>query len=326
VLLQTDKVESMPDSAGLRIIADQVYSRVGGQDRLADVFVPKSDSGVPVVIWLHGGGWRFGDRHLAPDLSAFSQASGLAVVSIDYSLSDEAKFPAAVEDVKTAVRWVRSTAADFGLDASRIGLWGSSAGGHLAACAALSNEDQFITDELPGQSSAVQAVVDGYGPINLGRIDEDRGTIASLGTDAESLGIGKLHPANDAESFESRFLGVPVATAPDKVKLADPVHYLQPGSPPFLILHGRADTLIPAKQSEYLFNALEKRGNEATLVYFERLKHGFFNNRQLAEEDYGAVTYAQSDAARLNASWACDVQSDIWSMVSSFFRAHLVSE
>jgi alpha/beta hydrolase fold len=108
----------------VRVMADQVYSRVGGVARLADVYLPEaSNSRLAVVIWLHGGGWLFGDRHLAPDLLSFARETGLALVSIDYRLSDEAKFPAAVEDVKAAVRWVRSVADEFGFDGHRIGLW-----------------------------------------------------------------------------------------------------------------------------------------------------------------------------------------------------------
>ncbi len=149
----------------IRIHADQVYSHAGSSARLADIYLPTSAAApIPVVIWLHGGGWRFGDRHLAPDLALFAQSSGLAVVSIDYRLSDEAKFPAPVEDVKTAVRWVRSVAPNFGFDQHHVGLWGSSAGAHLAACAALSQEQDFLGDEHSGFSSAVQGVVDGYGP------------------------------------------------------------------------------------------------------------------------------------------------------------------
>src|SRR5580692_839494 len=99
----------------IQFIADQVYSRVGGVDRLADVYLPGGlNSPPPVVLWLHGGGWRFGDRRLAPDLAHFAQQSLLAIVSIDYRLSDEAKFPAPIEDVKTAVRWIRTVAPKFG--------------------------------------------------------------------------------------------------------------------------------------------------------------------------------------------------------------------
>src|SRR5580658_8954164 len=146
----------------VRFVADQVYSLAGGSARLADLYIPDATIGTcPVVIWLHGGGWRFGDRRLAPDLTSFAQRSGLAVVSIDYRLSDEAKFPAQAEDVKTAVRWVRRVAGQFGFDGDNIGLWGSSAGGHLAGCAAISQEQDFASPEHAEFSSCVQAVVDG---------------------------------------------------------------------------------------------------------------------------------------------------------------------
>lgn len=313
-------------SARIRIEKDQVYSRVGGVARLADVYIPESNSLPAVVIWLHGGGWRFGDRHLAPDLGCFAQRSGLAVVSIDYRLSDESKFPSPVEDVKTAVRWVRSVVDTFGVDGEHIGLWGSSAGGHLAACSAVSKEDEFNTGEHPGFSSAVQAVVDGYGPTNFGRIDADRQFGASPGTDAESLGIRKVLPAADPDSFESRLLGVPAGTSPREVELADPVHYMRNECPPFLILHGQADTLIPCTQSTHLFDALSAAGNEATLVLFEKLGHGFFNNRQLTEENYGAVAVQESPARRVRARWTCDPGMPIPDMVRSFFQTHLSRE
>ncbi len=304
------------------IHADQVYSNAGGTARLADVFLPSSGAlPIPVVIWLHGGGWRYGDRRLAPDLALFAQCSGLAVVSIDYRLSDEVKFPAPVEDVKTAVRWVRSVASSFGFDERNIGLWGSSAGAHLAACAALSNENEFLSEEHPGLSSAVQVVVDGYGPTNLARIDELRSAVRPAGNDAESILVGGIIPAGDPDSFESRLLGAPVNDAPRLAQLADPVHYVRPGSPPFLILHGQADTLIPADQSRYLFEALSAAGCDATLVLFQNLRHGFFNNPNLAQEDIGAVSINRSSIPTV--AWSCDATENIPSMVSSFFRAHL---
>lgn len=309
---------------GVRFIADQVYSHAAGSPRLADLYIPDSSPGpLPVVIWLHGGGWRFGDRRLAPDLRTFAHRSQIAVVSIDYRLSAEAKFPAQVEDVKTAVRWVRSVAAEYGLHRDCIGLWGSSAGGHLAACAALSNENQFLSGEHPEYSSAVQAVVDGYGPVNFARIDADRAAMPAAGTDAESVAIGHVLPAADPDSFESRLLGVPVASSPHAVALADPVHYMRSGSPPFLILHGKADSLIPCQQSRYLFNALSSAGNNATLVLFENLKHGFFNNPNLAAENYGTVAVERTPHRPAAPDWQCNPADDIPSMVSGFFRTHL---
>jgi acetyl esterase/lipase len=306
------------------IHADQVFCHAGGAARLADVFVPSNgDFPLPVVIWLHGGGWRFGDRRLAPDLAHFARRSGLAVVSIDYRLSDEVKFPAPVEDVKTAVRWVRSVASRFGFDDRNIGLWGSSAGAHLAACAALSSENQFLSEEHPGYSSAVRAVIDGYGPTHLGGIDEHRSSVPPVGNDAESTLVGGVLPAGDPESFESRLIGAPVNDAPRLVQLADPVHYVHPGSPAFLILHGLADTLIPAEQSRYLFNALRDAGCDATLVLFQNLRHGFFNNPNLAREDIGAVSVFRSSSPAGPTVWSCDGAQNIPSIVSSFFQAYL---
>ena len=308
----------------VRFVADQTYSHAGGTERLADLYLPgASNSPVPVVLWLHGGGWRFGDRRLAPELSDFAERSGLAVVSIDYRLSDEAKFPAQAVDVKTAVRWVRSVADRFEFNGDCIGLWGSSAGGHLAACAALSQTHDFLSDEHSGHTSAVQAVVDGYGPINFARIDVDRAALPSLGADAESIAIGGVLPAANPDSFESRLLGVPVSGSAMEVVRADPVHYMRSDSPPFLILHGEADTLIPCSQSRYLFDALSDAGNDATLVLFERLNHGFFNNPHLSREEYGAVTVLRSARRTGHSLWECNPSKDVLSMVSEFFRAHL---
>jgi len=308
----------------VHIHADQVFSHAGGSPRLADVFIPVAGTApLPVVLWIHGGGWRFGDRHLSPDLRSFAAQSGLAIVSIDYRLSDEAKFPAPVEDVKTAVRWVRSVSEKFGFDPHHIGLWGSSAGGHLAACAALSTEGEFLSAEHAAFSSAVQAVVDGYGPTDFARIDQDRSLMPSSGTDAESVVIGGVLPANHPDSFESRHLGASVGSSPDKVRLADPVHYAGPGKPPFLILHGDADALIPSNQSRYLFDALSAAANDVTLVLFQHLKHGFFNNPSLADQDYGCVRLFKSEANSSRAVWSCDAGQNIPAMVVSFFQRHL---
>ena len=309
----------------VRIVSDQGYSHVGSKSRLADLYLPAPRTAPsPVVIWIHGGGWRFGDRRLAPNLALFAQQSGIAVVSIDYRLSDEVKFPAPVEDVKTAVRWVRSVSSSFELDDGHIGLWGSSAGAHLAACAALSSEDEFLNAEHSDFSSAVQAVVDGYGPTNFARIDQDRATFQSIADDAESLVVSDVLPAGDPDSFESRLLGTPVGISALQVELANPVHYVRPGNAPFLILHGEADSLMPWQQSWFLFEALSDLGDDATLILFEKLGHGFFNNPKIGEIDYGNVNVHRSKTERASrALWSCDGSANIPSMVMSFFQAHL---
>jgi acetyl esterase/lipase len=262
----------------VRTCPDQVFSRVGGVDRLADVAVPLSGGPFPVVIYLHGGGWRMGDRKGAPDLAAFA-ARGFATVSIEYRLSGEAIFPAALEDVKTAIRWVRKEATSFGFDPDAIGLWGSSAGGHLAAMAALTDADTFTGDEHASYSSSVQAVVDGYGPSAFLEMDAHRDPGPSADPESPSLPPGAK--STDANSFESAFLGAPIATIPERVAAASPLTYVHASACPFLIIHGAADTLVPLDQSERLYVALATRGNDVQLAVFEGLGHAFFNRRHL---------------------------------------------
>jgi acetyl esterase/lipase len=318
---------STPKLYEVSFVADQVYSRAGGKPRFADLYLPKTaQQKDPVVLWLHGGGWRFGDRRMAPDLSRFFAERGLAMVSIDYRLSDEAAFPAPIEDVKTAIRWIRSIADTFGLDGDHVGLWGSSAGGHLAACAALSQAEQFQGSEHLGLSSAVQAVVDGYGPVDFSLIDKDREQFTSAAVDVEGIVVPDLLPAGHPESFESRFLGVPVDGSPEQVKLANPITYVQRGAPPFLILHGLSDRLIPWPQSRLLFEALQAAENEVTLLTFQRLGHGFFNNSKLDFVDPGSVTMFRSAASK---AFDCGARIDKigfgFDFVEDFLRTHLLS-
>ena len=123
--------------------ADLVYSHAGGRPRLLDLYLPRGSARpLPVILWLHAGGWRSGDRKQAPDLSRHFAMQGFAMASMDYRLSREATFPAQLHDVKAAVRWLRMNGERLGLDGRRIGLWGSSAGGHLATLAALTPGDE----------------------------------------------------------------------------------------------------------------------------------------------------------------------------------------
>ena len=307
-------------------MADQVYSQAGGKPRLADLYLPKTQQQkVPAVVWLHGGGWRFGDRRMAPDLSRFFAERGFAMASIDYRLSDEAVFPAPIEDVKTAVRWIRSVADAFGLDGDHIGLWGSSAGAHIAACAALSWSEQFQGSEHPGLSSAVQAVVDGYGPVDFSLIDKERDEFASAAVDVEGIAIPDLLPAGHPESFESRFLGVPVDSSPEQVKLANPITYVQRGAPPFLILHGLSDRLIPWPQSRLLFEALQGAENEVTMLTFERLGHGFFNNSKLDFVDPAQSRCSEVRPAKRSSMVRGPTRSDLGSISLRTFCARIFS-
>src|SRR4051794_31496741 len=140
-----------------------VYAQRAEGELLLDLYLPQSSVPTPVVIWLHGGGWRRGDRSFAPDLERYFACRGFAMVNIEYRLSGQARFPAQLEDVRDAIRWVRREAARFGLDGSRVALWGASAGAHLGALAATTAVEDV---------DSVQAVVDCYGPTDFTRADE----------------------------------------------------------------------------------------------------------------------------------------------------------
>ena len=304
----------------VEVLRDLVYGSPGGKPLLADLYLPCGTGRLlPAIVWLHGGGWRFGDRKLGPDLTQYFAQRGFAMAAIDYRLSDEAKFPAAVEDVKTAVRWLRSEAAHYRLDAGRIGLWGSSSGGHLAALAALSGRGVFET-ETGGHtafSSDVQAVVDGYGPTDFLQMDEQRRFDGTHCDDAESVQLPPDLRSADAYSFESRFLGKAITTCPELVRQANPIAYARPGAPPFLILHGLSDAAVPAQQSELLYDALTAHNNDATLCLISGLGHGFLNGNHL---DDGPARQTEVRGSRRG-----EVGQGIFARIEEFFRESLVN-
>jgi acetyl esterase/lipase len=318
---------TVPDEKNLpgvdvRVVADQVCAAPGGHPLLADLYLPESKSSlVPAVLWLHGGGWKFGDRKQAPDLSRHFASRGIAMASIDYRLTGEAIFPAQIHDVKTAIRWLKAVAPTYGIDPDRVALWGSSAGGHLAALAALCGDGVLEPDapEHADQSTRVAAVVDGYGPIEFLKMDRMRPGPADVELDPLADRPPKLRSI-DAESFESLLLGAPLLTRLDLARVASPLTYVKPGAPPFLILHGRSDLAIGAGQSELLFEALAAAGNEVDLLLIEKLGHAFFGR----PEGWGdglptvlrraSVGRREPDRPGPTANYA---------LVEAFFRRHL---
>jgi acetyl esterase/lipase len=306
-------------------INDVQFASPEGVDLLADLYLPQ-DLGypAPVVLWLHGGAWRFGDRRLAPDLSRFFARAGFAMVSIEYRLSTQATFPAAVEDVKTAIRWVRSVSDRYNLNPNAVGLWGSSAGGHLAALAATSGPGAFESMASPYAdfSSDVQAVVEGYGPTDFLQLDGHRDPNAPPSEDPETIQLPTGLRSADANSPESLLIGGPIHDQPELVRRASPMTYVAAGQPPFLILHGLSDPAVPVHQSELLFNALARTDNDVTLALVERLGHGFMNRSHL--DDGPPWTIRLRAHPRGGPTDRSDVRTPIFTFIQSFFQRHLV--
>ena len=192
-------------------------------------------------------------------------SQGYAVASLNYRLSPCALFPAPILDCKAAVRWLRSHAAAYRLDATRFAAWGASSGGHLAALLGTTGDvNVFDVGEDLDQSSAVQAVVDYYGPTDF------------LQMDAHRLPSGMLH--DPADSPESQLIGGPIQENKKRVEQANPITYATGDAPPFLICHGDADLMVPHHQSELLATALENASVPVTFYTVQGAGHGPFNN------------------------------------------------
>ncbi|WP_248817352.1 alpha/beta hydrolase [Frankia sp. AgB32] len=246
-------------------LRDVPYARLSAAQRL-DLYRPtapsSADAGarrLPVVLTIHGGAFALGDKRDDAPVVATLLAAGYAVAAVNYRLSGEARFPAAVQDVKAAVRWLRAHADDHGLDPDRIAASGQSAGGYLAVMLGATAGVAMYDDPRlgsPGVSSAVQAVIDFYAPVNFASMDEQaRSNPRCAPADAQHGRAG---------SPESRFLGRTVATAPQLVRAASPLHYLgRAALPPFLIEHGDADCVVPHGQSLELAEALRAAGAPA---------------------------------------------------------------
>ncbi|QDT23929.1 alpha/beta hydrolase [Gimesia chilikensis] len=240
------------------------YAEVDGKPLLLDLYLPKGVEQPPLLVWIHGGGWRSGDKGRGGILVPLGLQNGYACASINYRLSGEATFPAQIHDCKAAIRWLRAHAKEYGYDATRIGVGGSSAGGHLVALLGTSGGDKQLEGTVgkhADQSSQVQAVLDMWGPTDF------------LQMDAHALPDARFKH-NDPRSPESLLLGGPVLENKDKVAQANPITYIDKQDPPFLIIHGSKDPLVPVHQSQLIDKALKKAKVPVQLIVVEGAGHG----------------------------------------------------
>jgi acetyl esterase/lipase len=243
--------------------------------QVLDVWVPAAPAGPkPVVVWIHGGGWTGGDKATATNGNKVSELlnRGFVVASINYRYSQDAIFPAQIHDCKGAIRFLRSRAGQFQIDTRRIGVWGSSAGGHLVALlgtsAGVADAEGTVGGNL-NQSSRVNAVADFFGP-------------------ADFLNVEGWHTQCVPETAEARLLGAclgdiqenidnPSPPWPEKValaRLAGPVTHVSTDDPAFHIAHGTEDTVVPPEHSELLHAALQAAGVPSELRLVPGAGHG----------------------------------------------------
>ncbi len=255
------------EPSGLQARAIENVSYVEGDKTAAhqlDLYFPadKGKDALPVVLWIHGGAWVGGDKQPAPITSLIS--SGYAVVSINYRLAPTHTFPAQIHDCKSVVRWVRKNAEKYGFDPNKIGVFGVSAGGHLAALLGVSNGNKELEGNIGavGFPSDVQAVCDWCGPTNFFTMKKQAGKDDQLDYDSPKAPV-------------KQFLGGDIKEREANARLASPVLQLKDKAVPFLIMHGDADNVVPPGQSKELAEALKKHGADVDYKVVKDGEHMF---------------------------------------------------
>jgi len=244
---------SLPASSPrMRVYKDLPYVFHGHERQKLDLYVPvKSGEPMPLIVWIHGGGWAGGNKEYCPVLSWAGK--GCVISSIDYRLSQDAKFPAQIEDCKAAVRWLRIHSEEYNIDPDRVVAWGDSAGGHLASLLGTEDDEGEWDQSAPEVSSRVQAVIDWYGRADLTRVSTD-------------LAL--------ADTPSARLLGGCGKEIAELAREASPILHVSDDDPPFLIVHGTKDPVVPLRQSQAFSRALKEAGVDSHLVTIEGAGHG----------------------------------------------------
>jgi acetyl esterase/lipase len=235
--------------------------------QVMDIYLPEGVGPFPVVVLIHGGAFKMGDKRMETRNAEALVARGYAAASINYRLSGEAKFPAQIQDCKAAVRFLRANAAKYHLNPDKIGSWGASAGGNLSALLGTSSGvPELEGKELgnAGFSSRVMASVDWFGPINF------------LNMDKEAQALGFTIQTNSESSPESQLIGKAIQSAPELVKKANPTTYITKDDAAFFIQAGSMDRNIPYTQSRNFYEALKKVTGEEKVLFelLEGAGHG----------------------------------------------------
>jgi acetyl esterase/lipase len=237
------------------VVSDVEYCTGGGKPLLMDLLIPRHHIGTPTptVLWIHGGGWEHGDKN-AHSGGSFLADHGFVTATISYRLSGDSPFPAAIEDCKCAIRFLRANAAKYGIDPERIGVAGSSAGGHLAELVATSDQSAGFEGDGGWQpvSSRVQAAASYYGVSDL----------------------TMRFPQETSEVIE-RFLQATRQGKPELYRKASPIFYVSKDDPPLLLVHGQQDDGVPFEQSSRMAEAYRGAGLKVEFIAVMNAGHDF---------------------------------------------------
>lgn len=272
VFAETPKVSVKPEPkpfklpAGIKIEKDIAYIEGGDEAQKLDIYVPEkpSDKPLPLIVHIHGGGWIGGNKFPCPVMMMVIQ--GYVVASVEYRFSQKAKFPAQIQDCQAAIRWLRAHAKQYNIDTERVGAVGGSAGGHLSALVGTSGGKKAFAP-IGGneeQSDRVQAVCDIFGPTDFSTVVQQA---------AEDKNVKNIFAFNTPRDPYSSLIGTKLDDKP-KADAVSPVHYVSKDNPPFLILHGTHDTLVPYAQSEEFAAALKEKEVPVWLQKLPGAGHG----------------------------------------------------
>ncbi|MFN9036224.1 MAG: alpha/beta hydrolase fold domain-containing protein, partial [Planctomyces sp.] len=239
--------------AGVRMERDLAYVEGGDESQKLDLYLPEQPAAgpLPLIVHIHGGGWRGGSKFPCPFLVLVTR--GYAVASIEYRFSQKAVFPAQIQDCQAAIRWLRGHAGKYGLDAEKVGVIGGSAGGHLSALVGTAGGAKAFPQigGFSDQPDDVQCVCDIFGPANFATV------MQQAADDKKVRNIFKFNSDSDPYAL---LIGGNLETDWEKVAAVSPVHYITADDPPTLILHGTHDALVPYAQSVELAESLRAKG------------------------------------------------------------------
>jgi len=252
-----------PMPAGVDAKPDLAYADTDNPRQKLDLYLPKlrkSEKPLPVIVFIHGGGWRAGDKTGgAAQVGRFVSSGEYAGASIGYRLTGEAQWPAQIHDCKAAIRWIKAHASEYGLDATKIAVWGSSAGGHLVSMLGTSGDVKELEGTLGknlDQNSKVTCVANYYGP-------EDLLTMVKQPS--------KMDRTKGSDYPEALLLGGSVPEKQALAKEASPVTHVSAGDAPFFTAHGSKDPTVPFAQGQEIHAALLKAGVPS---YFQEMTNG----------------------------------------------------
>jgi acetyl esterase/lipase len=275
-------------AAEIRVEEGPVYARRGDVELALDIALPEGDGNArPLILCIHGGGWRGGNRGAYRDLIRGLAARGYVAATASYRLTDVAAWPAQIDDVRDALRWLRKNAARYGIDPERVGAMGHSAGGHLSLMLGLMPDGESLADVR------VQAVVNYFGPT--------------------ALEIAEFTP--DVDRLIEWLAGGPRAEKLDALRDASPLSYVGRGDAPVLTFHGTADAIVPVHQAKVLQEALEKANVPARARILEGLNHswgGADAEKSLKETAAFFDTYLRGGELPLVAREDFDDGADRW--------------